>query len=116
MALRLTSRGFAKGFAAVAGIGLSLWLLVPAQAQFWDWGRPQRYQRSDPFRDFFGGFPRSQPRERERDRGWSRDPDRQGPSDFSHAPGPGQKKPEAPIHIVFLGDANAGWRADRHQH
>jgi hypothetical protein len=105
MAFRLTSRGFA----AAGAIGLSLALLLPAQAQFWDWGgRPQRYQRYDPFRDWFGGAP---PRYEPRDRGWSRDPDREGASDFSHAPGPGQKKPEATTSVVVMGDANADWLA-----
>jgi hypothetical protein len=101
--MAFASRGFAKAFAAAAGIGLSLAFLVPAQAQFWDWGRPQRYQRYDPFRDFFGGAPRYEPR----DRGW----DREGASDFSHAPGPGAKKPEATTTIVVMGDANADWLA-----
>jgi hypothetical protein len=106
MALRLTSRGFAKGLAAAAGVGLSLALLLPAQAQFWDWGGgQQRYQRYDPFRDFFGGFRRYEPRER--DRGG----DREGSSDFSHAPGPAQKKPEATATVVVMGDANADWLA-----
>src|SRR5437588_5411195 len=100
-------RTFAKALAVAAGIGFSLALLLPAQAQFWDWGRPQRYQRSDPFRDFFGGAPRYEPRER----GWSRERDYEGPSDFSHAPGPGPKKPEATTSIVVMGDANADWLA-----
>ena len=95
-------RTFAKALAVAAGIGFSLALLLPAQAQFWDWGRPQRYQRSDPFRDFFGGAPRYEPRER----GWSRDRDYEGPADFSHAPAPGAKKPEATTSIVVMGDAS----------
>src|ERR1700730_4112027 len=93
-----------KALAALAGIRLSFVLVAPVQAQFWDWGRPQRY-RSDPFRDFFGGF--------SRDRGgggggWDRG---EGGADFSHAPGPAQKKPEATTPIVVLGDANADWLA-----
>jgi hypothetical protein len=104
MALRLTSPALAKGLAAAAGIGVSLAFLLPAHAQFWDWGgQQQRYQRSDPFRDWFGGGRRYEPR----DRGG----DREGPSDFSHAPGPGQKKPEATTPIVVMGDANADWLA-----
>ena len=86
-----------RTFAAAAVIGLSLALLLPAQAQFWDWGRPQRYQRSDPFRDFFGGAPRYEPRT------WSRDRDYE-PSDSSHAPGPGAKKAEATTAIVVMAD------------
>jgi hypothetical protein len=100
------SRTFAVGLAAAAGIGLSLAFLLPAQAQFWDWGRPQRYQRYDPFSDFFGGAPRYQPRERS----WA-PRDYEGPSDFSHAPAPGPKKPEATTSIVVMGDANADWLA-----
>src|ERR1700730_1194199 len=93
-----------KALAALAGIGLSLVLVAPVQAQFWDWGRPQRC-RSDPFRAFFGGVPR--------DRGgggggWDRG---EGGADFSHAPGPAQKKPEATTPIVVMGDANADWLA-----
>ena len=35
-----------KKFLALAAVGISLALLLPAQAQFWDWGnRPQRQQR-----------------------------------------------------------------------
>ena len=99
------SPGFAKVLAVVATVGLSLAFLIPAQAQFWDWGRPQRYQRYDPFPDFFGGAPRYQPRERN----WSRD--YEGSGDFSHAPAPGPKKPEVTTNIVVLGDANADWLA-----
>jgi hypothetical protein len=92
-----------KGLAVVAATGLSLAFLLPAQAQFWDWGGgQQRYQRFDPFRDFFGGG--------RRDRGGGGG-DREGSSDFSHAPGPGQKKVEATTTIVVMGDANADWLA-----
>ena len=91
MALRLTSRGFARGVAAAAGIGLSLWLQVPSQAQFFDLGRP--------LRELFGA---------PRDRGWD---DRGGLFDFSHAPSPAAKKPEATTSIVVMGDANADWLA-----
>jgi hypothetical protein len=83
-------------------------LLLPAQAQFWDWGgRPQRYQRYDPFRDWFAPSPRYEPRERS----WSRDSDRDGGGDYSHAPAPAAKKPEATTNIVVMGDANADWLA-----
>src|SRR5258708_1010366 len=91
--LRLTSQEFTKGFAAAAGLGLSLWLLAPAQAQFLDLGRS--------LRELFGA---------PRDRGWDRG-DREGPSDFSHAPAPAAKKPEATTSIVVMGDANADWLA-----
>src|SRR5215471_898748 len=91
--LRLTSQKFSKSFAAAAGLGLSLWLLVPAQAQFFDLGRSLRELFVAP-----------------RDRGWDRG-DREGPSDFSHAPAPAAKKPEATTSIVVMGDANADWLA-----
>src|SRR6267154_5012832 len=90
MALRLTSQEFTKGFAA---LGLSLWLLVPAQAQFLDFGRS--------LRELFGA-----PHDRRWDRG-----NREEPSDFSHAPAPAAKKPEATTSIVVMGDANADWLA-----
>jgi len=106
LSMALKSRAFARGLAVAAGIGFAVALLAPAQAQFWDWGRPQRYQR-DPFRDFFGGAPRYEPRERS----WSRDRDYEGPADFSHAPAPGPKKPEATTSVVVMGDANADWLA-----
>src|SRR4029077_13922881 len=93
-----------KALAARGGIGLSLVLVAPVQAQFWDWGRPQRY-RSDPFRDFFGGF------SRDRGGGGGGFDRGEGGADFSHAPGPAQKKPEATTPIVVLGDANADWLA-----
>jgi uncharacterized protein len=88
-----------RTFAAAAVIGLSLALLLPAQAQFWDWGRPQRYR--EPFRDWFAPYPRYQPRE-----GGG---DRESPADFSRPPAPSQKKPEATTSVLVLGDANADW-------
>src|SRR5215475_988744 len=88
---RLTSQKITKSFAAAAGLGLSLWLLVPAQAQFFDLGRS--------LRELFGA---------PRDRGWDRR-DHEGPSDFSHAPAPAANKPEATTSIVVMGDANADW-------
>ena len=99
--------GLSKWVGAAAGMALSLGLLLPAQAQFWDWGgRPQRYQRYDPFRDWFAP-PRYEPRERN----WNWDSDREGSGDYSHAPAPGVKKPEATTNIVVMGDANADWLA-----
>ena len=45
-----------RGFLAAAALGISLALLLPAQAQFWDWGnRPQRQQDFNPFGGWFGG-------------------------------------------------------------
>src|SRR5947209_11321310 len=100
MAPRITSRGLA----AVAAVGLSLALLLPAQAQFWgDWGgRPQRQQRYDnPFGGWFSPSPR-----------WDNRYDgREREVDYSRAPGPSQKKPEATTSIVVMGDANADWLA-----
>ena len=100
-----------KRLAALAGIGLSLALLAPAEAQFWDWGRPQRIQRYNPFREWLGGFPRYRDQDREgggeRERTWDRDTG----GDSAHAPAPAQKRSEATIPIVVLGDANADWLA-----
>jgi hypothetical protein len=95
-----------RTFALAATLGISLALLLPAQAQFWDWGnRPQRQQQRD-YNPFGGWF---SPRwEGPRDRGGS---ERQEREDFSVAPGPAQKKPEATTSIVVLGDANADWVA-----
>src|SRR5215470_9557295 len=92
--------------AAVAGITLAL--LLPAQAQFWDWGgRPQRQQQ---WNNNWGGWGGG---------GWFEqrrynDPyrqEREAPVDYSHAPPPSQKKPEATSPIVAMGDANADWLA-----
>src|SRR5262249_37750193 len=120
---------------------VSLALLLPAQAQFWDWGnRPQRQQDFSPFGGWSGGNQRwdrwegrGRERGRDRDRGDRdrtdrdrTDRDRTGrdctdrdraerareaPADYSHAPGPSQKKPEATTSIVVVGDANADWLA-----
>jgi hypothetical protein len=82
-------------------------MILPAQAQFWDWGRPRRFE---PFRDWWAP-PRYEPRYRERERdsgGWEQ---REAPADFSRAPPPAQKKPEATISIVVMGDGNADWLA-----
>ena len=87
-----------RAFAAAAGIGLSLALLLPAQAQFWDFGRP-RFR--EPLRDWFSPFPRYQPRYNQ-DGG-------EFPADFSRPPPPVQKKQEATTTILVLGDANADW-------
>ncbi len=86
--------------------GISVVLLLPAQAQFWDWGgRPQReHQRNyNPFGWFSPGPRHESPRYYDRDR--------EAPADYSRAPGPSQKKPEATSTIVVMGDANADWLA-----
>jgi hypothetical protein len=112
------------GSLAAAALGISLALLLPAQAQFWDWGnRPQRQRDFSPFGGWFGGNQRWDRweggwRDRERDRGrGERDRserdrgERDTPVDYSRAPGPSQKKPEATTSIVVVGDANADWLA-----
>jgi uncharacterized protein len=99
-----------RSFAAAAVVGVSLVLLLPAQAQFWDWGRPQRYR--EPFRDWFAPFPRYEPRSQPRERYLDRDGgdrERESPADFSRAPAPSQKKQEATTSILVLGDGNADW-------
>jgi len=104
-----------RGLAAAAAFGISVALLLPAQAQFWDWGnRPQRQQQRDynPFGGWFG--PRSDsPRERDRDRDRERPErsEREAPADYSRAPGPTQKKADATTPIVVMGDAYADWLA-----
>jgi hypothetical protein len=93
-----------RGLAVAAAAGLSLALLLPAQAQFWgDWGgRPQRQQRYDnPNGGWFG--PRLD--------NWRYEGQREREVDYSRAPGPSQKKPEATTTIVVMGDANADWLA-----
>jgi uncharacterized protein len=100
MAARITSRGLA----AFAAAGLTLALLVPAQAQFWgDWGGGGgRYQRQQRYDNPFGGW--FSPN---RGSGY----DREREVDYSRAPAPAQKKPEANTSIVVMGDANADWLA-----
>src|SRR5215470_10533736 len=94
-----------RGYVIAAAAGVSLALLLPAQAQFWgDWGgRPQRQQQYN--NNWFGG-------------GWNErryyDPyrqEREAPVDYSRAPPSSQKKPEATTPIVVMGDANADWLA-----
>jgi len=101
-----STSGF-RGYVVVAAAGVSLALLLPAQAQFWgDWGgRPQRQQQQWNNNWFGGG-------------GWnerrSYDPyrqEREAPVDYSRAPASSQKKPEATTPIVVMGDANADWLA-----
>jgi len=94
-----------RGLAAAAAAALTAALLMPAQAQFWDWGnRPQRPQPQQQFNNPFGGG------------GWFGgrpwgEPQREAPVDYSQAPKPGAKKPDATTTIVVVGDANADWLA-----
>ena len=96
-----------------AAAGVSLALLLPAQAQFWgDWGgRPQRQQQ---YNNNWGGWGGGWNDRRYDDRRYY-DPyrqerqEREAPVDYSRAPAPSQKKPEATTPIVVVGDANADW-------
>jgi uncharacterized protein len=97
-----------RAYVAAAAAGISLALLLPAQAQFWDWGnRPQRQQQ---YNNNWGGW----------GGGWGNDrryydpyrqQEREAPVDYSRAPPPAQKKPEATTSIVVIGDGNADWLA-----
>src|ERR1700731_2560225 len=99
-----STSGF-RGCVAVAVAGVSLALLLPAQAQFWgDWGnRPQRQQQWN--NNWFGGG------------GWNdrryyyHRQEREAPGGYSRATSSSQKKPEATTPIVVMGDANADWLA-----
>jgi hypothetical protein len=103
-----------RGYVAAAAAGISLALLLPAQAQFFDWGnRPQRQQQQQQYNNnwnnnWFGGGWNS-PDRRYYD-GYQRQ-EREAPVDYSRAPPPSQKKPEATTSIVVMGDANADWLA-----
>src|SRR4051812_20717317 len=97
----------ARAYVAAAAAGITLALLLPAQAQFWDWGnRPQRQQQ---YNNNWGGW----------GGGWNdrryndpyRQQEREAPVDYSRAPAPSQKKPEATTSIVVMGDGNADWLA-----
>ncbi|TMJ91851.1 MAG: DUF459 domain-containing protein [Alphaproteobacteria bacterium] len=96
-----------RAYVAAAAAGITLALLLPAQAQFWDWGnRPQRQQQ---YNNNWGGW----------GGGWNdrryydpyRQQEREAPVDYSRAPSPAQKKPEATTSIVVMGDGNADWLA-----
>jgi hypothetical protein len=103
--------GMSRGYVAAAAAGISLALLWPAQAQFWDWGnRPQRQQQynNNNWNNNWGGW----------GGGWNdrryNDPyrqEREAPVDYSRAPPASQKKPEATTSIVVMGDGNADWLA-----
>jgi len=108
MSLPIKSRGFLVATATA----LSLALLVPANAQFWDWGG-----RGGGGGDW-GGWGRQ--RQQQRDQYWSpfesrpqrdRYEQREAPIDYSRAPAPTQKKPEATTNVVVLGDGMADWLA-----
>src|SRR5262245_14839323 len=103
-----------RGLAVVIAGGVSVGLMLPAQAQFWgDWGGRQR-QYQQPFGGWFDQRPRNNyrerdPREREyREREYR---EREVPVDYSHAPAATHKKPEATTSVLVVGDANADWLA-----
>jgi hypothetical protein len=99
-----------RSLVAAAATVLSVALLLPAQAQFWEpWGgRQQQQQRQQPsYNPFGGGFWAPQGPQRDRERDMQRD----APVDYSRAPAPAQKKPEATTNIVVMGDAMADWLA-----
>src|ERR1700730_3171136 len=100
-----SNSGF-RGCVVVAAAGISLALLLPAQAQFWgDWGgRPQRQQQQWNNNWFGGGW-------NERRSYYDQRQEREAPVDYSRAPASSQKKPEATTPIVVMGDANADWLA-----
>jgi len=94
----------------VVAAGLALALAVPVQAQFWSpfsYGprrppAPVPQQQQQPYYNPFGGFfGPPQPEHRE------------APVDYSHAPGPQQRKTDVAVTttIVVMGDAMADWLA-----
>ena len=98
--------GKSRAFVAALATGMTLACLLPAQAQFWDWGnRPQRQQQYN--NNWFGGgggwFGN--------DRRYDGQRQEREVVDYSRAPAPAQKKPEATTSIVVMGDANADWLA-----
>src|SRR5262245_30773467 len=73
-------------------------------------GRPQREQQ---YNNNWGGWGGGWNDRRYDDRRYY-DPyrqEREAPVDYSRAPAPSQKKPEATTPIVVMGDANADWLA-----
>jgi len=99
--------------ALVAAAGLSLALLLPAQAQFWSpfgFGQPRRppapvqqqQQQGFGYNPFGGFFGPAEPPRREAP-----------PADNSHAPSPQARKADTPptTSIVVMGDAMADWLA-----
>jgi uncharacterized protein len=90
-----------RSLIAAAAASLTLTVVLPAQAQFWEpWGGRQQ-QRGGGFWSPF----EMRPTYRERDTL------REAPVDSSRAPAPAQKKPEATTDIVVMGDAMADWLA-----
>ncbi len=93
---------------AAAATVLSLALLLPAKAQFWEpWGgrqQQQQQQRQQPSNNPFGGGFWSPFESRPQQQ-------REAPVDYSRAPAPAQKKPEATTNILVMGDAMADWLA-----
>ena len=85
--------GKSRAFVAIMAAGISLAWLLPAQAQFWDWGnRPQRQQQQqyNNNNNWFGGggggwFGN--------DRRYDQRQEREAPVDYSRAPASTQKKP-----------------------
>jgi hypothetical protein len=104
--------------AAVLSAVSLLTVAVPANAQFWGWGQPRQFE---PWRGWWAPQPRyyeprynvpryqERGRDRERESGYERK--RETPVDFSRAPPPTQKKPEATVSILVVGDGNADWLA-----
>ncbi len=99
--------GKSRAFVAALATGMTLACLLPAQAQFWDWGnRPQRQQQQYNNNWFGGGggwFGN--------DRRYDGQRQEREAVDYSRAPAPAQKKVEATTSIVVMGDANADWLA-----
>ena len=103
--------GFLRVAAVAIGLGLTLALLLPAQAQFWSpfaptrrppgaipQQQPQQYnQQYNPFSGFFT----------------PQEPRREAPVDYSHAPAAQPRHPDvAPTTpVVVVGDAMADWLA-----
>src|SRR5260370_6911476 len=100
-----------------AAAGITLALLSPVQAQFWDsWGNGPQRQQQEQGNNRGGGWGGGGGGWFDRRNGERRyyDPyrqEREAPVDYSRAPPSSQKKPEATTPIVVMGDANADWLA-----
>src|SRR5260370_34264133 len=103
----MSSTGVFRGCIAVAGVSLAL--LLPAQAQFWgDWGnRPQRQQQWN--NNWFGGG------------GWNdrryygQRQEREGAGEYLRGPAPARKKAETTPPTGGQGRGNDRWRGDRRE-